>query len=123
MKFKIPRRIQRKGFFHKLPPRTHSATRPHSRYANPWKVTEYGREHSLKKYRAWLHNKLDEDPHFLDHLMNFENIACFCSILNPCHVDILIEHLRGQCECGFKPPFLQEEEKQRSLEEFLEEKE
>lgn len=107
----MPIRIQRKrvkGW--KMPDNTISVTRP-GKWGNPFVVGK-------KVPDAWI-NKLDKDDHF--HFMKFEygyidnaensvmlfekyvipvlnvselkgkNLACFCPLDKPCHVDVLLK--------------------------------
>jgi hypothetical protein len=60
-----------------------------SEYANPFKVTENGREECLRKYREYLYSR----PDLLDKLkeLSGKKIACFCSLKEKCHRDTLVE--------------------------------
>ena len=88
-----PKRIQRKrvkGWT--MPENTVYVGRP-TKWGNPYSISA-GRSHSLKFYRTWLEEKLGEDPHFLDELKD-KNLACWCKLSQPCHVDVLLEKLKS----------------------------
>ena len=88
-----PIRIQRKrikGWT--MPENTVYVGRP-TKWGNPYSISA-GRSHSLKFYRIWLEEKLEEDPHFLDDLKD-KNLACWCKLSQPCHVDVLLEKLKS----------------------------
>ena len=95
-----PIRIQRKrikGWT--MPENTVYVGRP-TKWGNPYSISA-GRSHSLKFYRIWLEEKLEEDPHFLDDLKD-KNLACWCKLSQPCHVDVLLEKLKSSTPA--KPP-------------------
>ena len=88
-----PIRIQRKrikGWT--MPENTVYVGRP-TKWGNPYSIS-VGRSHSLKFYRTWLEERLKEDPHFLDDLKD-KNLACWCKLSQPCHVDVLLEKLKS----------------------------
>jgi len=63
-----------------------------SRWSNPFKVDDYGREQAVGLYREWLVEKLDRDPQFLD-LLKDKNLGCYCELDELCHCDVLLEFL------------------------------
>jgi hypothetical protein len=66
-----------------MPPNTLSVTRP-GKWGNPYTVEEYGREQAIRLYREWLIGKdLSE--------LRGKDLACYCSLDQPCHADILLE--------------------------------
>ena len=75
-----------------MPENTVYVGRP-TKWGNPYSISA-GRSHSLKFYRIWLEEKLEEDPHFLDDLKD-KNLACWCKLSQPCHVDVLLEKLKS----------------------------
>ena len=84
------RRIQRKrtkGW--RMPPNTVYVGRP-TKWGNPYKLTD--RAATVKAYEIWLRERLREDPHFLDELKG-KDLACWCSLDEPCHADILLKVL------------------------------
>lgn len=87
----IERHQQRRGVA--LPPGVKSVARP-SRWGNPYRLTsESERAAVMARYRAWLDERLDDDPSFLDPLRTAAGLACYCSPEVECHADILIERL------------------------------
>jgi len=92
-----PIRIQRrraKGF--KMPANTVSVCRP-GKWGNPYPVEkpEYGRTpaaaytEAVERFKIYAQEKLAADPDWLAALRG-KNLACFCSLDNPCHADILL---------------------------------
>jgi hypothetical protein len=60
-----------------------------TRWGNPFVVGIDGNlEEVMIKYRDWLQKKLEDDPNFLEPLRG-KNLACWCPLDRPCHVDIL----------------------------------
>ena len=76
----------------KLPPNTKLVNRT-SRWGNPYKVKEYGRDKAIYMYSIWLDKKLDENPDFLEPLRGFD-LACDCALDKECHADILLTYLK-----------------------------
>lgn len=84
-----PERIQKKGLYGKIPEGAKYVGRP-SKWGNPFKVSEYGREKALELYREYLEEKIQKgelNPQELKGL----NLACFCRLDEACHADILLE--------------------------------
>ena len=75
----------------KLPSNTKLVARP-SKYGNPYKLSEYSREEALMRYEDWLLRKYLHDACFFDSLKGY-NLACYCSLEDDCHVDILIKFI------------------------------
>lgn len=103
----MPKRIQRKrtkGW--KMPPNTVSVTRP-GRFGNPFKAEDAveagyrdGPGMAVWAFRQWLLGDPDFQDQYLErrtflrrHLpeLRGKNLACFCSLDQPCHADILLE--------------------------------
>lgn len=87
-------RVQRKrvkGW--KMPPNTVYVGRP-TVCGNPFEIGKDGRNEVLRKYREWLKDRLEENPEFLEPLRG-KNLACWCPLDQPCHVDILLEFLNS----------------------------
>ena len=61
---------------------------PDSKWANPFKLSQYSREDSLKMYRQYILNT----PKLLNSLHELEGktLGCWCKPLM-CHGDILVE--------------------------------
>ena len=75
----------------KLPPNTKYVGRcKNSKYGNPYKVEDYGREECIALYTAWLRGKLEEDKTFLEPLEGYD-LACTCHLDEHCHADILLQ--------------------------------
>ena len=106
------KRVQRKrdrGF--KLPPNTICINRG-TKWGNPFKVEELGRDEAIKRFKKCLLNnsmcyyyfdeaeaKIQFDrfkwmSDNLETLKKFDNVACFCSLGVNCHGDVLIELLK-----------------------------
>ncbi len=97
------KRIQRKrtkGW--KMPPNTTYVGRP-STWGNPYNATWQDlpnsnqstsyRAQALEAYREWLKDQLEGNPKFLDPLRGHD-LACWCPLDLPCHVDILLQFLQ-----------------------------
>lgn len=82
-------RIQRKGFFGKLPTNTKAVHRP-SKWGNPFKVGEVGRAAALEMYKAYILKKLEDGELNISELKG-KNLACFCSLEEDCHADFLLK--------------------------------
>lgn len=63
-----------------------------SRWGNPFKIADWGRNGCLLKFREWLVDKIIEDPYFLEPLRG-KDLVCYCPLDLPCHADILIEFI------------------------------
>lgn len=89
-------RIQRKrvkGW--RMPPNAIYVGRP-TKWGNPFKIGVDGnREQVIKKYEAWLDEKLKEDPKFLAPLYG-KDLVCWCPLNLPCHADVIIRKLQGR---------------------------
>ena len=89
---------QRRG--KKLPPGAKSVARP-SRWGNPYRVEEYGRDNAIDLYRLdvvsdkRLHDELSA---WLAPLRDATALACYCKEGEPCHADVLIELLEREAE-------------------------
>lgn len=59
---------------------------PKSKYANPFKLTDYSREECIKKYEDYARQKFD---HCVLELCG-KTIGCFCPENEPCHGDVLV---------------------------------
>jgi len=86
------KRVQRKGYYDKLPPNTKLVARPNKKYGNPFSLKEYTLEESLRLYREWLDKKLQENPDYLKPLKGFD-LACYCKLDQKCHADIILKML------------------------------
>lgn len=98
-----PRRIQRqrtKGW--KMPPNTIYVGRP-TKYGNPYRVGDGLCEtptDAIAYYRLWLIEGTDyvnlnpsapPDEEEIRRELHGKNLACWCSIDEPCHADVLLE--------------------------------
>lgn len=82
---------QRRG--KKLPAGVKSVARP-SRWGNPYKVEDYGREQAVILYRDDMNDMTDSELGiFLAPLKDASGLACYCSLDEACHADVLIEQL------------------------------
>ena len=76
----------------RLPPNTMLVGRG-SRYGNPYKVAEVGREEALRLYRIYLDEAIRKGTIDLSPLIG-KDLACTCKLSEPCHADILLEKLK-----------------------------
>jgi hypothetical protein len=76
-----------------MPPNTVYVGRP-TKWGNPFKLKDFDIYNCMMMYRNHLKSKLLADPHFLDELKG-KDLACWCSLDEPCHADILLEVLNG----------------------------
>jgi hypothetical protein len=73
-----------------MPANTVKVARP-TKWGNPFVIGVDGnREEVIRKYRAWIMQKLSEEPSFLTPLCG-KNLACYCREYEQCHADILLE--------------------------------
>jgi Domain of unknown function (DUF4326) len=68
-----------------------SVARP-SKWSNPFKVAEHGRERAMALYRAHLTNALATGALDISELRG-RNLACWCKLDEACHADILLEQI------------------------------
>jgi hypothetical protein len=84
-----PQRIQQKrtkGW--KMPENTVYVGRP-TKWGNPFKPDEIGREEAVARYRAYIADSpLAEEA---KRELRGKHLSCWCSLDGPCHADILIE--------------------------------
>jgi Domain of unknown function (DUF4326) len=66
-----------------------SVARP-SKWSNPFKVAEHGRERAMTLYRAYLAKALATGTLDVTELHG-RNLACWCKPDEACHADILLE--------------------------------
>ena len=91
------KRIQRKGYGDYSWKNNSNAVIVHrpSKFGNPYKLTEYCLDESLRLYEIWLREQLRKDIHFLDELKG-KDLVCFCPVSSTdkitCHADILIRY-------------------------------
>ena len=81
----MPERIQRKrtkGW--KMPPNTVSVCRP-GRWGNPFTFANSGKIHPATRFACEVAPLWDVTP------LRGKNLACFCSLDEPCHADVLLE--------------------------------
>ena len=104
-----PERIQRrrvKGW--KLPPNTVCVTRgPGMKWGNPFTVDEFGREESLRRFRAAVLGFMSNGSYcapvahpesYIGRIirdapieLRGKNLACWCPLDQACHADVLLE--------------------------------
>jgi hypothetical protein len=101
-----PRRYQhRRAAGSRLPESAVLCTRA-SRWGNPFAVAEHGLQGAIDRYRDWITTGTDRfqlgpeaRPRFLDpircrtelHTLAGRDLACSCSLDQPCHADVLLE--------------------------------
>jgi hypothetical protein len=83
----------------RMPPNTVKVARP-TRWGNPFKIgngVSHDARMAVALYRAWLEERMAKDrpgaTYHSDQLMSLrgKNLACFCSLDQPCHADVLLE--------------------------------
>jgi hypothetical protein len=89
-----PKRIQRKrakGW--KMPPNTIYVGRP-AKWGNPYTVENSGsRARAVELYQDWLTEQIEIAPENLEEIrreLGGKNLACWCPLDQPCHVDALL---------------------------------
>lgn len=91
---------RKKGF--KLPPNTIVVARGHGRlWGNPFLVKNviefFGKQKAkqvcVNSFRDWLNESTEgsEMKILIRQKLRGKNLACFCKIGTPCHVDVLLE--------------------------------
>lgn len=73
---------------------------PHSKYANPFKLTEEEpRGSTIERYRGYLWNEIKEGRITIEELKELHglNLVCFCSPQS-CHGDILLKAIEWATE-------------------------
>ena len=68
-------------------------TRPHSRWANPYPVEQYGHAASLHMYRVHLAELYPELIESARVELVGKALGCWCPTDQPCHIDVLLELL------------------------------
>ena len=70
------------------PPNTVCVSRP-SKWGNPFKLEEQGRERAVALYRKWLTTGKGKCLPIEE--LRGKNLACYCKLADPCHADVLLE--------------------------------
>lgn len=86
------KRVQRKrtaGW--RMPPNTIYVGRP-TKWGNPYKLSEYPLHQVLQLYENWIRVQLLDHPCLLDELKG-KDLACWCPLDKPCHVDVILKIL------------------------------
>jgi Domain of unknown function (DUF4326) len=86
----MPERIQRKrtkGW--RLPPNTICVSRP-SRWGNPYRVQDYGREEALRLYAQDLAGLAPAVQAAWVSELEGRDLACWCPVGDLCHADMLL---------------------------------
>jgi len=86
-----PQRIQRsrsRGW--RMPPDTIYVGRP-SKFGNPFRVEEHGREQAIAMYEEWL-QRAENEPLLRKarEVLKGKNLGCWCRLDDPCHADVLL---------------------------------
>jgi len=96
----MPIRVQRKRSRDwRMPADTVYVGRP-TKWGNPFAVGSPGvssASEAVELYRDWIKAELNANPRFLDPLLG-KNLACWCPLDKPCHVDVLLELLSERPE-------------------------
>ena len=77
----------------RLPPNAKLVGRG-SRYGNPYKVEDVGRDEALRLYRIYLEEGLSKKTIDISPLIG-KDLACSCKLTEDCHADILLEKVEG----------------------------
>ena len=64
-----------------------------SKWGNPFHDNYHTQDYLIRQYRMWVTSRLYDDAHFLDPLKG-KNLACWCSLSEPCHADVLLKILK-----------------------------
>jgi hypothetical protein len=66
-----------------------------SSFANPYTAKKYGREESIRLYREYIIDKLQNDPELMDEFRQLQGktLGCWCKP-EACHGDVLLELLQ-----------------------------
>lgn len=66
-----------------------------SKWANPFKLSDYTLEECLIMYREYILKKITNDPKNYDiNELNGKNLGCWCTPESKCHVDVLLSLLQ-----------------------------
>lgn len=75
-----------------MPENTKYVGRP-TKWGNPWKVGgKITPEIAVDNYRIWVQEQI-ENGTLNPKELSCKNLACFCPLDKPCHVDVLLEIL------------------------------
>ena len=86
----MPKRIYRKNFLEKLPAGSKLVAKP-SRWGNPYTIPEDGdRPTVVGKYRLWIESHPEMIEGARRELRGLD-LACYCTLDELCHADILLE--------------------------------
>ena len=86
----MPKRIYRKNFLEKLPAGSKLVALP-SKWGNPYTIPEDGdRPTVVKKYRLWIESQPEMIERARRELRGLD-LACYCTLDELCHADILLE--------------------------------
>jgi len=67
-----------------------------SKWGNPYRIEEFGRDRSLALYRDYVAKRLKHGKPRLDlSELRGKNLACWCAEDERCHADILLELANG----------------------------
>jgi len=66
-----------------------------TKYGNPFKVEDFGREEALRLYRIYLDWVVNKKLLNLSSLTG-KNLACTCKPSEDCHADILLEYINRE---------------------------
>lgn len=75
--------------YKKLPEGVKNVGRP-TKWGNPFKVKEHGREECLRLYRIFITEQIESGKLDISELRG-KNLACYCKLEESCHADILLE--------------------------------
>ena len=80
-----------------MPENTKYVGRP-TKWGNPYLV-DFGNDlkNVLDQYKIHIQNKIDSGLLDLNELIGYD-LACWCNINKPCHVDILIDLIKDHTE-------------------------
>ena len=78
--------------------RGYKAVHRPTRWGNPFPIDAAdpaSRARSLRRYEAWLDERLRAEPDFLEPLRGHD-LGCFCRLDEPCHADVILQRLYGR---------------------------
>lgn len=64
-----------------------------SRYGNPFRVTEYGRDEALWRFGLWFNLKPAAEQRAILDALDGHTLLCWCKPSDACHVDYYIRLL------------------------------
>lgn len=96
-----PSRVQlRRSKGWRMPPNTVSVARP-TKFGNPFRVGDFGiptASAAVQRFREWLDCRVTGPTRPSVAPLRGKNLACWCSLDQPCHADVLLELANRETE-------------------------